>query len=311
MVAETSERLLKEVGKVVVGRERETRLVLVAFLARGHVLLEGVPGISKTLLARAFSSCLGLEFKRVQFTPDMMPLDIVGGFVFNLKNREFDFRRGPIFSNVLLADEINRAPPKVQSALLEGMQECQVTIEGHTELLPSPFMVVATENPFEFHGVYPLPEGQLDRFMLRVVFDYPDGLVESEILKRNLRDIDLSPIEPIMSNEQIAEVFSKVKSVRVSDEILDYLSSLAKLTRTEERVNLGASPRAMVHLVQAARAFAFLDGRDYVIPDDVKALAVPVLAHRISIEQSAILKGSAPDATAIIREIMEKVKPPR
>jgi MoxR-like ATPase len=311
LVAETSERLLKEVGKVVVGRERETRLVLVAFLARGHVLLEGVPGISKTLLARAFSSCLGLEFKRVQFTPDMMPLDIVGGFVFNLKNREFDFRRGPIFSNVLLADEINRAPPKVQSALLEGMQECQVTIEGHTELLPSPFMVVATENPFEFHGVYPLPEGQLDRFMLRVVFDYPDGLVESEILKRNLRDIDLSPIEPIMSNEQIAEVFSKVKSVRVSDEILDYLSSLAKLTRTEERVNLGASPRAMVHLVQAARAFAFLDGRDYVIPDDVKALAVPVLAHRISIEQSAILKGSAPDATAIIREIMEKVKPPR
>ncbi len=311
MVAELSERLLKEVGKVVVGREKEARLLLVAFLARGHVLLEGVPGISKTLLARVFSNCLGLEFKRVQFTPDMMPLDIVGGFVFNLKNREFDFRKGPIFSNVLLADEINRAPPKVQSALLEGMQERQVTIEGHTELLPSPFMVVATENPVEFHGVYPLPEGQLDRFMLKVVFDYPDGLVESEILKRNLRDIDLSSVEPIVSNEQIAEAFSKVESVRVSDEILEYLSSLAKLTRTEERVNLGASPRAMVHLVQAARALAFLDGRDYVIPDDIKALAVPVLAHRISIEQSAILKGSSPDATAIIREVMERVKPPR
>ena len=311
MAGDLSERLLKGVGKVVVGREKEARLLLVAFLAHGHVLLEGVPGISKTLLAKVFSSCMGLEFKRVQFTPDMMPLDIVGGFVFNLKSREFDFRKGPIFSNILLADEINRAPPKVQSALLEGMQERQVTIEGHTELLPEPFMVVATENPVEFHGVYPLPEGQLDRFMMKVVFEYPEGAVETEILRRNLNGIDLIPVEPVLSKEQIPKLFRDVNSVKVSDEILEYLSSLAKQTRTEERVILGASPRAIVHLVEAARAFAFLDGRDYVIPDDIKELAVPVLAHRIGLEQSAILKGTSPDTATIIREAMEKVRPPR
>ena len=186
-----SSRVSAEMGKVVVGREREAELLLITFLAKGHVLLEGVPGVSKTMIAKAFTRCLGLDFKRVQFTPDMLPLDIIGGFVFNVKSREFDFRKGPIFTNILLADEINRAPPKVQSALLEGMQERQVTVEGRTELLPNPFMVVATQNPLEFQGVYPLPEGQLDRFMMKVIFDYQDEAVERKVIERNLLEMNI------------------------------------------------------------------------------------------------------------------------
>lgn len=306
-----STRVVEEVGKVVVGRERETRLLLVSFLAGGHALLEGVPGIAKTMLAKAFSKCLGLEFRRVQFTPDMMPLDVVGGFIFNLKTREFDLRRGPIFTNILLADEINRAPPKVQSALLEGMQERQVTLEGHSEPLPSPFMVVATQNPLEFQGVYPLPEGQLDRFMMRIVFGYPDGQVESDVIKRNLTTIDPWSIRSVPEAGELAKVFDEVNSTKVSDEIVEYLSELARASRSDERVYLGASPRAMVHLVQCARATAYVEGRSYVTPDDVKGMAVAVLAHRIHLNQSAILKGSTPDTEKVVSEIIERVKPPR
>jgi MoxR-like ATPase len=306
-----SPRVSAEMGKVVVGREREAELLLISFLAKGHVLLEGVPGVSKTMMAKAFTRCLGLDFKRVQFTPDMLPLDIIGGFVFNVKSREFDFRKGPIFTNILLADEINRAPPKVQSALLEGMQERQVTVEGRTELLPHPFMVVATQNPLEFQGVYPLPEGQLDRFMMKVIFDYQDEAVERKVIERNLLEMNIDVVGQVATEEELAKVFAAVDAVKVSNDLLEYLAGIAHSSRTDERVSLGASPRAVVHLAQCSRARAYVDGRDYVTPDDIKDLAIPVLAHRIRLDQSAILKGSTEDVNAVVSEFVERVVPPR
>ena len=213
MGAEIRDRVVEEVGKVVVGREKETDLILTCLLARGHVLLEGVPGLSKTLVANAFSKSVGLQFRRVQFTPDILPLDIIGGFIFNLKDREFEFRKGPVFTNVLLADEINRAPPKVQSALLESMQEFQVTVEGRTEKLPVPFMVIATQNPMEFEGVYPLLEGQLDRFMVKVSFGYPTPEVEASILKRNLSSMDLEEVRTVVSAAELDAMAREVDTV--------------------------------------------------------------------------------------------------
>jgi MoxR-like ATPase len=280
-------------------------------LARGHVLLEGVPGTSKTLLAKCFARCLGLTFKRVQFTPDMLPLDIVGGFIFNMKTREFEFKEGPVFTNLLLADEINRAAPKVQSALLESMQELQVTVEGQTSKLPYPFMVIATQNPLDFEGVYPLPESEMDRFMLRVEFGYPTHAVEVQILKRNLTELDLQEVKTVIDPDGLNEYFKIVDSVKVSDEILDYVSRVALETREDSRVNLGASPRAVVQLVQIARANASLEGRSYVIPDDIKKLAGVALAHRMRLDRSAALKGLASDTSAIIQQVLNEVKPPR
>ncbi len=262
MAAEIRTRVVNEVGKVVIGREKEVDLLLMCLLARGHVLLEGVPGVSKTLVANAFSKCLGLQFKRVQFTPDILPLDIIGGFVFNLKDREFEFRKGPIFTNILLADEINRAPPKVQSALLESMQELQVTVEGHTEKLPFPFMVIATQNPLEFEGVYPLPEGQLDRFMVKVSFKYPSKEVESDILKRNLSDVDVNDVKTVLTLGELEALVKQVDEVKVSDEVLAYLARVAEATRNEGSLVLGASPRAMVQLVHCARAKASSKAED-------------------------------------------------
>jgi MoxR-like ATPase len=275
------------------------------------VLLEGVPGVSKTLIANAFSKCLGLQFKRVQFTPDILPLDIIGGFVFNLKSREFEFRRGPVFTNILLADEINRAPPKVQSALLESMQELQVTVEGHTEKLPFPFMVIATQNPLELEGVYPLPEGQLDRFMVKVSFRYPSREVESDILKRNLTSIDVNDVQTVISLDQLDELVKQVDKVKVSDEVLAYLARVAEATRTEGALVLGASPRAMVQLVHCARAKALLDGRNYVTPADIKSIANDVLTHRLTIDRAAALKGVSRNPEAILMAILDRVEPPR
>ena len=311
MASSLKDKVQAEVGKVVVGREREVELLLVSLLAKGHVLLEGVPGVSKTLLAKSFSNCLGLDFKRVQFTPDMLPLDIVGGFVFNMQNREFQFRKGPVFTNILLADEINRAPPKVQSALLEAMQERQVTVEGHTEPLPSVFMVIATQNPLEFQGVYPLPEGQLDRFLMKVVFSYPSKEVEARVLKRNLTDLDVTEVKPVLNSGELDEAVRQVEGVKVTDEVLEYLSRLASATREDNRLDLGVSPRGMVHLVQCARARAYLDAREYVTPDDIKAIASSVLSHRVRLEQKTVLQGTASDVNSVIKEIVERVKPPR
>jgi len=311
LAAEIRDKVVDEVGKVVVGREKEIDLLLVCLLARGHVLLEGVPGVSKTLVANAFSKCLGLQFKRVQFTPDILPLDIIGGFVFNLKDREFEFRKGPVFTNILLADEINRAPPKVQSALLESMQELQVTVEGHTEKLPFPFMVIATQNPLEFEGVYPLPEGQLDRFMVKVTFKYPTRDVESSILKRNLSRVDLNDVKTVLTLGELEALVKEVERVNVSDEVLAYLARVAEATRTEGSLVLGASPRAMVQLVHCARAKALLDGRKYVTPDDIKSIASDVLTHRLTIDRAAALKGVSRNPEAILTGILDRVEPPR
>jgi len=309
--AEIRDRVVNEVGKVVVGRERETDLLLMCFLAKGHVLLEGVPGVSKTLIANAFSKCLGLQFKRVQFTPDILPLDIVGSFVFNLKDREFEFRKGPVFTNILLADEINRAPPKVQSALLESMQELQVTVEGHTEKLPFPFMVIATQNPLEFEGVYPLPEGQLDRFMVKVRLSYPSRDVEASILRRNLSSMDLDDVRTIVTMSELEALMKEVESVTVSDDVLAYLAQMAEATRSDGSLVLGASPRAMVQLLHCARARALLDGRRYVTPHDIKTIASDVLTHRLTVDRAAALRGAPRDPEAILTAILDKVEPPR
>ena len=311
MISSISSRILGETQKVVVGREAETRLILECFLARGHVLLEGVPGISKTLLARAFARSLGLEFKRVQFTPDMLPLDIVGGFVYNQVKNSFEFRKGPVFTNILLADEVNRAPPKVQSALLEAMQELQVTVEGHTELLPSPMIVLGTENPVEFQGVYPLPEGQLDRFTMRVVFSYQPLEVETDVLQRNLGDIDFGTVEPVVGLSELRGLIEQVQNIKVTRELLGYLAKLGQVMRTDPRLDLGPSPRALVQLLHCAQARAALEGRSFIIPDDIKARSDVVLAHRLRLTREAALKGLAPGPSKVIAETLEKVEPPR
>lgn len=311
MISSISSRILDQTRKVVVGRETETRLILECFLARGHVLLEGVPGISKTLLARAFARSLGLEFKRVQFTPDMLPLDIVGGFVYNQAKNSFEFRKGPVFTNILLADEVNRAPPKVQSALLEAMQELQVTVEGHTETLPSPMIVLGTENPVEFQGVYPLPEGQLDRFAMRVVFSYQPLEVETDVLERNLGDIDVGVVEPVVGLSELRGVMEEVEKTKVTREMLGYLARLGEAMRADPRLDLGPSPRALVQLLHCAQSRAALEGRGFIIPDDIKARSDVVLAHRLRLTREAALKGLVPGPSKVIAETLEKVEPPR
>jgi MoxR-like ATPase len=235
----------------------------------------------------------------------------VGGFIFNTKDRQFEFKQGPIFTNILLADEINRTSPKVQSALLESMQERQVTVEGHTERLPFPFMVIATQNPLEFEGVYPLPEGQLDRFMVKVSFDYPDQEVESEILRRNLWELDPGQVNRVLSLEELNGLYAQVESVTVSDEVLSYATKIAHETRKDDRITLGASPRAMVQLIHSARASAILAGRNYVTPDDVKDLASQVLIHRFVLNRAALLKGAEATPELVMSQILDRVKPPR
>ena len=311
MKRELSRAVVEEVAKVLVNRERETELLLSTFFAEGHALLEGVPGVSKTMLAKSFARSLGLEFRRVQFTPDMLPLDIVGGFIFNMKEREFEFRKGAVFTNILLADEINRAPPKVQSALLEAMQEQQVTIEGHTEALPSPHMVIATQNPIEFQGVYPLPEGQLDRFMLKITLGYPSLETESEVIRRNISESEGAAIGGVVSRLELARCFGEVGLVKVSDEIIDYVSRIAIATRSDRRIKLGASPRAVVQLTRCAKAKAYLAGRGYVTPDDIKELSAECLSHRVKLKQVTLVREETVEIAAVIRDVVDGVEPPR
>jgi MoxR-like ATPase len=281
-VGRLSERILARVSDVIVGKEEVLRLVLTAILARGHILFEDVPGLAKTLTASCFAQVLGMEFRRIQFTPDLLPSDITGSYIYDRNRSEFVFAEGPIVANVVLADEINRATPKTQSALLEAMQEGQVSIAGETRRLPHPFLVIATQNPIEYEGTFPLPEAQLDRFLVRLAIGYPNEQQEIEVLQRRLdRRTDEVHLEPICDAATFLEMQEAVEDVHVSHEIEAYVVDIVRRTRSHTSLYIGASPRGSLALVKLARARAAIDARDFAIPDDVKELAIPALAHRL------------------------------
>ncbi len=313
-IAELHQSLRREVGKVVVGHEEALRLILIALVSEGHVLIEGVPGVAKTTLVRALSAVLGLGFRRVQFTPDLMPADILGTQVFNFQEGKFHSVEGPIFTNLLLADEINRASAKTQSALLEAMQERQVSADGITRPLPQPFLVLATENPVEYEGTYPLPEAQLDRFLFKIVLGYPTSEEEERILQEHSGDTAgfsarLASVERMGGAADLARAKEEAMSVEMRPEVAKYLVELVRKTRNDVHIQLGGSPRASLLLQIAARAAAALEGRSYVIPDDVKQLFVPVLRHRLLLTAAAEVEGLSADE--ILRGVADAVPVPR
>ncbi len=296
------------VQHVIVGKSAAIDLAIAALLARGHVLIEDVPGTGKTTLSKALASALRCDFGRIQFTPDLVPSDVLGVNMFDMNERAFEFRHGPIFTQLLLADEINRATPRTQSALLEAMQERQVSIDGETRELPSPFFVIATLNPVEFEGTFPLPEAQLDRFLLRVELGYPTAAEEAAMLERFQSGAGRIETAPVAGPDDIARAQGTVDTVSVDGKVRDYLLAIVGRTREDGRIRLGASPRAALALQRACQAYAAIDGRGYVIPDDVKALAGPVLAHRLTIESGARLRGVT--AVAVIADILAGIDVP-
>jgi len=304
------ERLYAEIEKAIVGKRDVVEKVLVTLLAQGHLLIEDYPGMAKTLLASSFAHALDLEFRRVQFTPDLLPSDITGGYIYDPKLGDFRLRKGPIFTNILLADEINRAPPKTQSALLEAMQERQVTIDGSTFALNEPFMVVATLNPIELEGTYPLPEAQLDRFLMKVKMGYPSFEEEKMILRKRVeRRADKPIINKVVSRDEILALQKAVEDVYVDESILEYIVKLVSATRRLKEVEVGVSPRGAEALMKASRALAFIRGRKYVIPDDVKELAVPVLAHRLVLRVESAIRGFTSEE--LVKQVLEKTEVPR
>lgn len=307
-VSAAARRIRENVARVIVGKEEVTTLLLVALLCEGHVLLEDVPGVGKTTLAKALARSLDLRFQRIQFTPDLLPSDVTGASFFNQKTLEFQFRPGPIFTNVLLADEINRATPRTQSALLEAMEERQVTADGETRRLPRPFFVLATENPIELEGTFPLPEAQLDRFMLRLTLGYPDRDEERVIARRFQETSPLEGLEPVLDSGQLSELGRVCRQVFVSAVVEEYLIDLVRATRSHAAVALGASPRATLALFRGSQALAALEGRSFVLPDDVKRLAGPVLGHRLIISAHARLNRRT--ALDLVAEILRDVPAP-
>jgi MoxR-like ATPase len=287
-VAELSAKIIQEVEKAVIGKREVLNLMMAAFLSSGgHILLEDYPGLAKTLIANSFARALGMEFKRIQFTPDLLPGDITGGYVFESEHNRFMLRRGPIFANILLADEINRASPKTQSALLEAMQEYQVTLEGETQALPDPFIVIATQNPIEYEGTFPLPEAQLDRFMVKLSIGYPTPAEEDEILRRRAeRKKDIVPLQAIISPGTFLEMREAVEEVYVDPDVRHYMVDLTAKSRSHRKVTVGVSPRGSLALLKLTRAWAAIQGRTYVVPDDVKQFIQPAFAHRIILDPS-------------------------
>jgi len=284
-VSSLSRQVIAEVERAVVGKRALLEMMMASVLAGGHILLEDFPGLGKTLVARSFATALGLDFKRIQFTPDLLPGDITGGYIFNRTKNTFELRKGPIFANIVLADEINRASPKTQSALLEAMQEGQVTIEGETLPLPEPFLVLATQNPIEYEGTFPLPEAQLDRFMLKLTVGYPNMEEEKLILRRRReRKQDEVVLRQITQATQILEMRDAVETIHVDTDLEGYIAALVHATRADRRVAVGASPRGSLAFLKMARANAALEGRDYITPDDIKRYAVPVLGHRVILQ---------------------------
>jgi MoxR-like ATPase len=304
-----SNAVVQEVERAVVGKRGLLEMVMAAVLASGHILLEDYPGLGKTLVARSFATVLGLEFKRIQFTPDLLPGDITGGYVFNRVENRFDLRKGPVFANIILADEINRASPKTQSALLEAMQEKQVTLEGETLHLPEPFLVLATQNPIEYEGTFPLPEAQLDRFMLKVSVGYPNLEEEVEILhRRRERQQEEVSLNPVTHAGQILEMARLVEQVHIHQDLEKYIATLVQATRRDRRVAVGASPRGSLAFLKMARAYAAIQGRDYILPDDIKHFAVPILSHRLILQpENWMIQHVAED---VITDVFSKIPVP-
>jgi MoxR-like ATPase len=304
-----TERALDEIERAIVGKREPLELVIVGLLADGHVLLEDYPGLAKTLAARSFAEVLSMRFTRIQFTPDLMPSDVTGSSIWNQRESDFEFRPGPIFANLLLADEINRAPPKTQAALLEAMQERQVTIEGVTHVLEPPFLVIATQNPIEYEGTYPLPEAQLDRFLLRTAFGYPDREDEIEVLDRRIeRRTDEVELRAVVDRETLLEMQRAIEEVHVAPSVRRYCVDLVAATRQSQNSAVGASPRGSLALLKLARCKAAIAGRDYVLPDDVKAVAIPALAHRLVLRPELwVQKITGED---VVRDVLQRVPTP-
>ena len=298
------------IANVLLGKPEPIRLVVVALLAEGHVLIEDAPGVGKTVLAKALARCLDCQFRRLQFTPDLLPSDILGSSVYRPNLAEFEFHPGPIFTNVLLADEINRTTPRTQSALLEAMSEGQVTIDGQTRKLDAPFFVIATQNPFEYEGTYPLPENQLDRFMLCTEVGYPDRKVERQVLTEHRDGEPVEKLRPILNALQIRELQAEVRQVRVDDSINDYMLDIIAATRTHAELALGVSTRGAVTLYRAVQSLALVENRDYAVPDDVKRLAMPVLAHRL-ICRGLLRQGQRSRAKGVLQQILTRIAAPR
>ncbi len=314
MLEPIAARIREEAARVLVGQDEAVELLTVALLIRGHVLLEGVPGTAKTLMAKTLARLIEADYRRIQFTPDLMPSDVVGTVVFDIQSSQFNLKRGPIFTQILLADEINRAPAKTQSALLEAMEERQVSIEGDTQPLPDPFMVIATQNPIEMDGTYPLPEAQLDRFLFKVKVGYLPHPQEVEVLRRyhagfDAHDLAATGLKPILTPAHLARARQMIQGVRVEDGILNYIAVITDATRRSSDLALGASTRAGVALLMASKAFAALRGRDYVVPDDVKALVPPVLRHRVYLRPEAEIEGL--DTDAVFRRLLAQLEVPR
>ena len=302
------EKILLNIEKVMIGKREVAELSLIALLAKGHVLLEDVPGVGKTMMVKSLAKSVGLQFKRIQFTPDLLPSDVVGVSIYNPSTMQFEFRPGPLLGNIILADEINRTSPKTQSALLEGMEEASVTIDGNTIEIPQPFFVMATQNPIEYEGTYPLPEAQLDRFLLKIKMGYPSQDEEMDVLRRAEKSAPIHTIQSVVTAEQVLKMQELVQQVHVEDNVKFYIVQLARTTREDSRVYLGVSPRASIALMKAAQAYAFIKGRDYVKPDDVQYLAKFVFSHRILLKPEARYEGFTEEM--IVERIVEHIPVP-
>lgn len=304
-IVELKKKVLDNVGKVIIGKDKEIELLLIAFLSEGHILLEDLPGMGKTMMVRSFSKTLDLPFKRIQFTPDLLPGDVTGVSFYNQKTRDFEFREGPLFSNVILADEINRATPRTQSALLEAMEERQITVDGETRRLKKPFMVLATQNPIESYGTFPLPEAQMDRFLMRIKLGYPSKSEEKIILLNTFGEV-LEELRSVSDMESIFSMMEDIRKVTITDEVMEYLLDIVRATRTSEEISLGVSPRGSIALYKAAQVKASLEGRAYMTPEDIQDMAPHTLNHRILLEDAS----SVEECIERIRMIIEEIEVP-